>query len=169
MNYVLIGLPGSGKSTLGVLLAKYLGYSFLDADIVIQQTTGKLLRETIEEEGAEGFLEIENRIGCGICVDDTVIATGGSAVLGKEAMEHYRQNGSIVYLEISFEEMERRISSDFRRRGVVMRDGQTARDMYEERCKLYNAYADVIIKEDQMSMEDTLQKVLEEICGGKDC
>ena len=96
MNYVLIGLPGSGKSTLGVLLAKYLGYSFLDADIVIQESTGKLLREIIEEEGPEGFIEVENKIGCGINVDRTVIATGGSAVLGKEAMEHYRENGKII-------------------------------------------------------------------------
>ena len=88
MNYVLIGLPGSGKSTLGVLLAKHLGYSFLDADIVIQETTGRLLREIIEEKGPEGFIQVENEIGCGINTERTVIATGGDAIPGREAMEH---------------------------------------------------------------------------------
>ena len=161
MNYVLIGLPGSGKSTLGVLLAKYLGYSFLDADIVIQESTGKLLREIIEEEGPEGFIEVENKIGCGINVDRTVIATGGSAVLGKEAMEHYRENGKIIYLEMSYDEMLRRVSSDLRKRGVVLREGQTPRDMYEERCKLYTTYADFTIAEEQLNMEETLQKILD--------
>ena len=203
MNYVLIGLPGSGKSTLGVLLAKYMGLSFLDSDIVIQETTGKLLRQIIEEEGPEGFIEIENRIGCGICTENTVIATGGSAVLGREAMEHYRRIGRIVYLQMSFEEMTKRIcggsepgrasggetgirdetgvrgetgtrgeaevgsetggrdSTRLRNRGVVLREGQTLREMYEERCNLYTTYADVTIAEEQMSMGGTLQKILE--------
>ena len=160
MNYVLIGLPGSGKSTLGVLLAKYLGFSFLDADIVIQEQTGKLLSEIIDEKGPEGFIEVENRIGCEIDADRTVIATGGSAVLGKEAMEHYRENGKIIYLQMSFDEMLRRISSDLRKRGVVIRKGQTPRDMYEERCKLYTIYADFTIAEEQLNMEETLQKIL---------
>jgi len=164
MNYVLIGLPGSGKSTLGVLMAKYLGYSFLDADIVIQETTGKLLSEIIDDVGPEGFIEVENRIGCGINVDRTVIATGGSAVLGREAMEHYRENGKVIYLQMSYDEMLRRVSSDLRRRGVVIREGQTPRDMFEERCKLYTTYADVTIAEEHLNMEETLQKILRCIC-----
>jgi len=163
MNYVLIGLPGSGKSTLGVLLAKHLGYSFLDADIVIQETTGRLLREIIEERGPEGFIQVENEIGCGINTDRTVIATGGSAILGREAMEHYRENGKVIYLQMSFEEMERRVSSDYRRRGVVIREGQTLRDMYEERCKLYTIYADFTIAEEHMTLDETLQKIVTEL------
>ena len=163
MNYVLIGLPGSGKSTLGVLLAKHLGYSFLDADIVIQETTGRLLREIIEEKGPEGFIQVENEIGCGINTDRTVIATGGSAILGREAMEHYRENGKVIYLQMSFEEMERRVSSDYRRRGVVIREGQTLRDMYKERCKLYTIYADFTIAEEQMTLDETLQKIVTEL------
>ena len=160
MNYILIGLPGSGKSTLGVLLAKHLGYSFLDADIVIQETTGKLLSEIIEEVGPEGFIRVENDIGQSIRADRTVIATGGSAVLGREAIEHYRKGGKIIYLQMTFEEMERRISSDYRRRGVVIREGQTLQGMYEERCKLYTTYADFTIAEEHLGMEETLQKII---------
>ena len=162
MNYVLIGMPGSGKSTLGVLLAKYLGFSFLDTDLVIQNKESKLLREIIEEKGVDGFLRIEDDTGSGIHVDRTVIATGGSAVMGEAAMRNYRENGKIIYLRISFEEMERRLANDYRRRGVVLLEGQTLRNMYEARCRLYEKYADVTIAEQNLSLEETLQKVLEE-------
>ena len=128
MNYVLIGMPGSGKSTLGVLLAKYLGFSFLDTDLVIQNKESKLLREIIEEKGTDGFLRIE---------DD--------------------------YLSIPFEEMERRLANEYRMRGVVLLEGQTLLDMYDARCRLYEKYADVTIAEQNLSLEETLQKVLEEI------
>ena len=162
MNYVLIGMPGSGKSTLGVLLAKYLGFSFLDTDLVIQNKESKLLREIIEEKGTDGFLRIEDDIGSSIHVDRTVIATGGSMVMGEAAMNNYRENGKIIYLSIPFEEMERRLANDYRRRGVVLLEGQTLQDMYEARCRLYEKYADVTIAEQNLSLEETLQKVLEE-------
>lgn len=163
MNYVLIGMPGSGKSTLGVLLAKYLGFSFLDTDLVIQNKESKLLREIIEEKGTDGFLRIEDDIGSSIHVDRTVIATGGSMVMGEAAMKNYRENGKIIYLSIPFEEMERRLANEYRRRGVVLLEGQTLLDMYDARCRLYEKYADVTIAEQNLSLEETLQKVLEEI------
>ena len=96
-NITLIGMPSSGKSTIGVLLAKRVGYSFVDVDIVIQEKEGRLLKEIIAEEGLDGFLEVENRINAGVNVNRSVIAPGGSVIYGKEAMEHYKQIGQIVY------------------------------------------------------------------------
>lgn len=159
-NIILIGMPGVGKSTIGVILAKVLGYQFLDADLVIQQQEGKLLREIIAEVGTEGFIDVENRVNAGICAERTIIATGGSVVYGKEAMRHLKEIGTVVYLKVSFEVIQKRLQ-DIKGRGVVLRDGQTLQELYAERVPLYEQYADVVISEDALNVEQTVQKVLE--------
>lgn len=159
-NIVLIGMPGVGKSTIGVVLAKVMGYQFVDADLVIQEKEGKLLCEIIEEVGAEGFIEVENRINSSICVEHAIIATGGSVVYGAEAMAHLREIGTILYLKLPYEELERRLC-DIKGRGVVLKEGQTLRDLYEERRPLYEKYADVIVEETRLNVEQTIEKILE--------
>ena len=144
MAITLIGLPSSGKSTLGVLLAKALGYRFVDADLVIQERMGKLLHEIIAESGAEEFIKIENEINQTIAGDKLIIATGGSAVYGDEAMEHFKSLGRVVYIRIPFEALKKRLG-DYSHRGVVIREGKTLRDMYDERIPLYEKYADITV------------------------
>lgn len=159
-NIVLIGMPGVGKSTIGVVLAKVLGYQFVDADLVIQERTGKLLREIIEESGTDGFIEVENRINSQIEAEHAIIATGGSVVYGAEAMRHLKENGTVLYLKLPYEELERRLS-DIRGRGVVLREGQTLRDLYEERVPMYEKYADMTVDENQLNVEQTIEKIME--------
>ena len=154
-NITLIGMPSSGKSTIGVLLAKRLGYSFVDVDIVIQEKEGRLLKEIIADEGLDGFLEVENRINAGVNVNRSVIAPGGSVIYGKEAMEHYKQIGQIVYLKLSFEEVERRIGNVVDR-GVALRDGMTLRDLYDERVPYYEKYADITVDETGQTPGETV-------------
>lgn len=160
-NIVLIGMPGVGKSTVGVILAKELGFKFLDADLLIQQQEGRLLREIIAKEGAEGFIEVENRVNASICAERTIIATGGSAVYGKEAMQHLKEIGTVVYLEVSYDTIRSRLE-DIKGRGVVLKSGQTLKDLYEERIPLYRKYADVVISEEHLNIEQTVQKLLEQ-------
>lgn len=143
-NIVLIGMPGVGKSTVGVVLAKRKGYRFLDSDLVIQEKTGKLLHQLIEEMGEAGFVMLENEINASLAVENTVIATGGSAVYGKEAMEHFRQIGIVVYLRLPYEELKERLG-DLHQRGVVLKPSFTLADLYEERTPLYEKYAEVVV------------------------
>ncbi len=157
-NIVLIGMPGVGKSTAGVVLAKVLGYEFIDADLVIQQQEGKLLREIIADVGTDGFIEVENRVNSQINVEKSVIATGGSVVYGKEAMQHLKQIGTVVYLKVSYDILEKRLH-DMKGRGVVLKDGQDLRGLYEERVPLYEKYADITVCEDNLSVEQTIQKI----------
>lgn len=159
-NIVLIGMPGVGKSTVGVVLAKVMGYQFVDADLVIQEKEGKLLCEIIEEVGTEGFIEVENRINSGIEAHHAIIATGGSVVYGKEAMEHLKEIGTVVYLKLPFEELNHRLS-DIKGRGVVLKNGQTLLDLYEERVPLYEKYADITVDEYQLNVEQTIEKIME--------
>ena len=161
-NIVLIGMPGVGKSTVGVILAKVLGYQFVDADLVIQEQEGKLLCEIIEEVGTDGFIEVENRVNAGIEAEHTIIATGGSVVYGKEAMEHLRDIGTVVYLEVPYEILEQRLA-DIKGRGVVLRDGQTLYDLYLERTPLYEKYADIRISETGLDIEQTVGQIVDGI------
>ena len=159
-NIILIGMPTSGKSTIGVILAKILGYRFIDADIVIQEKEGRKLSRIIAEDGVDGFIDIENRINSEINAEKTVIATGGSVVYGKEAMEHYKEIGTVVYLKVNFETLKKRLHHA-KKRGVVMKDGQTLESLYEERKALYEQYADITVDEGR----DSLEKVIEKVSG----
>lgn len=161
-NIVLIGMPGVGKSTAGVVLAKVLGYQFLDADLLIQKEEKRLLAEIIREEGTDGFLEIENRVNANIKADKSVIATGGSVVYGKEAMEHLKEIGCLVYLKLPYHVLEKRLHN-IKGRGVVLRKGQTLLDLYEERTVLYEKYADFMIDETNLDVEETIEKIVEQL------
>ena len=154
-NVILIGMPGCGKSTVGVVLAKTMGYRFLDSDLLIQETEGKLLSEIIESNGIDGFNEIENRVNSEIKADRTVIATGGSVVYGREAMENLKSIGVVVYIRLPYNEIEKRLG-DLAKRGVSIREGQTLRQLYDERVPLYEKYADIIIDEDGRSIPETV-------------
>lgn len=161
-NIVLIGMPGVGKSTLGVVLAKELGYEFVDADLLIQKREKRLLKDIIAQEGVEGFLQIENDVNASIQTDKTVIATGGSVIYGAEAMEHLKEIGTVVYLKLDYETLDSRLGS-LKGRGVVLKDGQTLKSLYEERVPLYEKYADVIVDEFGLDLEATLSEVLHKI------
>ncbi len=158
-NIVLIGMPGVGKSTLGVVLAKELGYEFVDADLLIQKQEKRLLKEIIADQGVNGFLAIENAVNAAIEADKTVIATGGSVIYGAEAMEHLKSIATVVYLKLDYDTLDSRLGS-LRGRGVVLRDGQTLRDLYQERVPLYEKYADVTVDEAGLDLEATLTAVL---------
>ncbi len=144
-NIILIGMPGAGKSTVGVVLAKSLGYRFLDSDLVIQEETGRLLHEIITEKGLEGFLAVENDVNRRLQASRSVIATGGSVVYGRQAMEHLSHIGTIVYLKLACPEIAARLG-DLRKRGVALREGQTLEELYGERVPLYEKYADITIE-----------------------
>lgn len=158
-NVVLIGMPGVGKSTVGVVLAKVLGYEFIDADLLIQKAEGKLLHEIIDERGTDGFIEVENRVNSQIDTHRSVIATGGSVVYGKEAMEHLRSIGTVVYLKQNLRPLERRLRN-LKGRGVVLKPGQTLADLYKERTILYEKYADVTVEQYKLTVDQSLKKVL---------
>lgn len=148
-HIILIGMPACGKSTVGVLLAKALGYRFVDADLVIQETDGRRLHEIIEAEGIDGFLSLEERVNLTLGRPDdppTVIATGGSAVYSRAAMERYQTVGTVVYLRLSYETVARRLG-DYSHRGVVMPDGYDLKMLYDQRCALCETYAQVTLDE----------------------
>lgn len=157
-NVVLIGMPGVGKSTVGVVLAKSMGYSFVDSDLLIQEREGRLLHEIIEEKGLDGFNEVENEVNASICASRTVIATGGSAVYGKQAMEHLKQIGTVAYLSLPLEELTERLG-DLNERGVAIREGQTLADLLRERAPLYERYADITIDCEHRQIREIVQMI----------
>lgn len=158
-NITLIGMPGSGKSTVGVILAKALGYGFLDTDLLIQKQEGKLLREIIQEQGLAAFKEIENRVNAGVECSRMVIAPGGSVIYGEDAMRHLSEISTIVYLKLDYEAVSARVK-DTVKRGVAMEEGQTFQDLYEERCPLYERYADVTIEVDGETSSEVMSMIL---------
>nr|WP_295283636.1 shikimate kinase [uncultured Blautia sp.] len=159
-NITLIGMPGVGKSTIGVVLAKVLGYQFLDSDLLIQKQEKRRLSEIIEEEGYRGFQEVENRVNAAIDVENTIIATGGSVVYCEEAMEHLKSIGTVVYLKLSLQALSKRLGN-LKGRGVLLREGQTLADLYDERTPLYEKYADIVVDEEGKDLEASLESLLE--------
>ena len=158
-NIVFIGMPASGKSTVGVVVAKRLGYKFVDTDLVIQEVEKRLLKEIIAEEGNEGVLRIEDRVNAEIQEERAVISPGGSVVYCENAMRHYKETGMIVYLHTSYETINNRLHNA-KNRGVVLKDGQTLKDLYEERSALFERYADLTISEEGRDLEETIEEVL---------
>ena len=157
-NLVLIGMPASGKSSVGVILAKLIGYDFIDTDILIQRAEKKRLSEIIREVGVDGFLEVEARVNSSVEADHCVIATGGSAVYSEEAMRHLKKIGHVMYLKVDYETIRKRLGN-IKQRGVALREGQTLRDLYEERVVLYEKYADTVIEE-KGDVEDVVVAIL---------
>ena len=157
-NIILIGMPGAGKSTIGVVLAKKLGYEFIYQDIVIQNRYKKILQELINEYGTDGFEKIENDVNKSLNPQNSVIATGGSAIYGKEAMEHFDSIGTVVYLNLPYEEIEQRLGN-LEERGVTIKTGQTLKDLYNERTPLYKKYANLTID----CQGKTIREIVEEI------
>lgn len=163
-NIVMIGMPGAGKSTIGVILAKELGYHFIDSDLVIQEREGKLLREIIASEGLERFKEIENQANYEIEATNSVIATGGSIIYGKEAMERFHERDIVVYLKLSYKSISKRIG-DPKKRGVVLKENQTLKDLYDERCPLYEKYAHITVDADDLGVGEVMHAVKDKVAG----
>lgn len=158
-NITFIGMPAVGKSTIGVVVAKRLGYDFIDTDLLIQKREKRLLCEIIEEEGVDRFIEIEEEVNCSVDTDRAVIAPGGSAVYSEKAMNHFKGIGTVVYLYTSYETIEERIGDPVKR-GVTLRAGQTLKDLYNERTALFEKYADVTVSEDDCDLTETITKVI---------
>ncbi|MDD3238875.1 MAG: shikimate kinase [Lachnospira sp.] len=157
-NIVLIGMPGCGKSTVGVVLAKKLGYRFIDSDLLIQEKYDKTLEELIEEHGDAGFIQIENDVNAAIDADKTIIATGGSVVYGDAAMTHLKSIGTVIYLEVSEEELENRLGS-LKERGVVSNGKTTVKEIFEDRKRLYRKYADITFRQDGEMLRETVEQL----------
>ena len=159
-NITLIGMPGSGKSTVGVLLAKAMGYDFLDIDLLIQQREGMLLQDILDKHGVECFLDKETEVICSVECSRTVLAPGGSAVCREDGMAHLKGLGPVVYLRVPMEELNRRIKN-LSSRGIAMNPGESLTDVMAFRAPLYEKYADLIVDvlPDQ-ELGDTMQQVL---------
>lgn len=161
-NIVLIGMPGAGKSTIGVLLAKAISYDFMDTDLVIQNQVKKRLFEIINEQGIDAFLKLENEVLSNIKVENTIISTGGSAIFGEDAMKNLSDNGIVVYIKLTCEEIIKRVNN-IKTRGIVMKNGKTLEDVYNERVPYYEKYADIVIETDGLTIEESVSMLVERI------
>ncbi len=162
MNIILIGMPGCGKSTVGVVLAKAANLDFIDSDLVIQKQMGCKLSQLIDQYGDEGFRAIENRINAELTAGDSVIATGGSVVYGEEAMRHLKNIGTVVYLKLSCPAIADRLG-DLHARGVTIKPGWTLQDLYNERVPLYEKWADIVVDCETMQLREVVQYIMEKI------
>jgi shikimate kinase len=159
-NIILIGMPGAGKSTAGVILAKAMGRNFIDTDIVIQENSGQLLQDIIDTAGSASFLRIEEKTILALHFRNAVVATGGSVVFSRRAMEHVKRDGVVIYLKISYEDMVQRLGN-IRTRGIVLVAGQSLREMYDQRTPLYETYADRTIECSGNDFENIVEKVID--------
>ena len=165
-NIILVGMPGSGKSTIGVRLAQELGYDFVDGDRVIEDYHGKTLKEIIAEQGNEGFFRVESDALCSINTHRTVIAPGGSVCYEPEAIEHLRSIGTVVFLDVAYSTLKHRLG-DLVARGVVLKPGMTLKDLYDERVPLYRAGSDLVLEEGKRSVGQTVELLKERILQAK--
>lgn len=163
-NIILIGMPGCGKSTVGVVLAKNLGLDFLDVDLLIIRRTGRKLQEILDEDGTDAFLAIEADVIQSLCCRNTVIATGGSAVLLPRAAEHLKQLGTLVYLSLPYEVVAARIS-DLHTRGIAFRAGEDLRSVYDSRTPIYRSLADVTLCTESLSLAETVAHLADHFSG----
>ena len=159
-NVVLIGMPGCGKSTLGVLLAKAMTMDFIDTDLLLQKQGGKPLQQMVDELGTEGFSEAEEQCICSLDVQNTVIATGGSVAMEEKAMEHLRQNGVVAFVKLSYETIEKRLNN-ISTRGIAMKKGQTLRDLYDLRQPFYHKWADLTVESDHQEIEESVERLMQ--------
>ncbi len=161
-NISLIGMPAVGKSTVGVLLAKKLGYGFMDTDIVIQTEEKKTLAEIIAERGLDAFLDIEARHVAGVDCDHHIIATGGSVVYKESAMAHLAEISRVLYLSIDLDVLLTRLS-DVTARGVAIGPGKGMDDLYKERTPLYDKYCDIKIDCGTLGPDGVVSAILEQL------
>lgn len=166
-NIILIGMPAAGKSTLGVILAKTLGKQFLDTDISIQQYTGEILQDTINRDGIDTFLKIEEKVVSETICENTVIATGGSIVFSDKAMQNLKQNGIVIFLDVPLGDIKKRLSN-ITTRGIAMKPDKSIDSVYEERLPLYIKYADITVNSAKSGIEKTVEEIINSINKSKE-